>query len=69
MNDWASPVGNELDLNIEELKHDRYAVAIIVSGDIFGHVPRKFWKIVYYFIKWVYRSSLRMLRTDIFENF
>ena len=46
MNDWVSPVGNELELNIEELKHDRYAVAINVSGDIFGHVPREFSKIV-----------------------
>ena len=25
--------------------------ALIVSGDIFGHVPHEFSKIVYYFIK------------------
>ena len=50
--DWSPSVGDEFELEIEELnRHDRYAVAIKVSGDIVGHVPREFSKIVYYFIK------------------
>ena len=40
--DWSPPVGDEFELEIEELnRHDRYAVAIKVSGDIVGHVPRE----------------------------
>ena len=50
--DWSPSVGDEFELEIEELnRQDRYAVAIKVSGDIVGHVPREFSKIVYYFIK------------------
>ena len=50
--DWSPSVGDEFELEIEELnRHDRYAVAIKVSGDIVGHVPREFSKIVHYFIK------------------
>ena len=50
--DWSPSVGDEFELEIEELnRHDRYAAAIKVSGDIVGHVPREFSKIVYYFIK------------------
>ena len=50
--DWSPSVGDEFELEIEELNiHDRYAVAIKVNGDIVGHVPRDFSKIVYYFIK------------------
>ena len=46
--DWSPSVGDEFELEIEELnRHDRYAVAIKVSGDIVGHVPREFSKIVY----------------------
>ena len=41
-------VGNELELNIDELnRHDRHAAATKVSGDIFGHVPLEFSKIAY----------------------
>ena len=47
-------------------KHDRYAAAIKVSGNIFGHVPHKFSKIVYYFIKWVFQSTLRTSRSNNF---
>ena len=50
--DWSHSVGDDFELEKEELnRHDRYTVAIKVSGDIVGHVPRKFSKIVYYFIK------------------
>ena len=50
--DWSPSVGDEFELEIEEPnRHDRYAVVIKVSGDIVGHVPREFSKIVYYFIK------------------
>ena len=51
-NDWCPSVGDEFELETEELnRHDRYAVAIKVSVDIVGHVPRKFFRIVYCFIK------------------
>ena len=51
MDDWFPSVGDEFELEFEELnKHDMYAVAIKVSGDIVGHVPREFLKTVYYFI-------------------
>ena len=37
---WST--GSEFKLNIEELnRHDRYTVAIKVSGNTFGHVPRE----------------------------
>ena len=50
--DWSPSVGDELKLELEELKrHDRYAVAIKVSGNIVNNAPRKFSKIVYHFIK------------------
>ena len=43
MDDWSSLAGDEFELEIEELnRHERYAVAIKVSGDIVGHVPREF---------------------------
>ena len=58
MDDWSPPVGNELELIVEELnRHDRYAVAIKVSGNIFEHVLHKFSKIAYYFIKWVFSKQ------------
>ena len=50
--DWSPSVGDKFEPEIEKLhRHDRYAVAIKVSGDIVGHVPCEFSKIVYYFIK------------------
>ena len=50
--DWSPLVGDEFELEIEELnRHDRCAVAIKVSGDNVGHVPHEFSKIVCYFIK------------------
>ena len=52
MDDWSPSVGDEFQLEIDELnKHDRYAVAIKVSGDIVGHRASGFSKIVYYFTK------------------
>ena len=37
----------EFKLGIDELNiHDRYAVAVKVSGDVVGHVPREFSKII-----------------------
>ena len=52
MDDWSPSVGDEFELEIEELnKHDRYVVAVKVNDDIVGHMPREFSKIVYYFIK------------------
>ena len=50
--DWSPSVRDEFELEMEELnRHDRYAVVIKVSGDIVGHMPSEFSKIVYYFIK------------------
>ena len=37
-----------------------------VSGNTFSHVPRKFFKIVYHFIKWVSQSILRTLSSNHF---
>ena len=51
MDQWFSSTGDELELEIEELnRHDGCAVAVKVSDDIVGHVPREFSKIV----KWVF---------------
>ena len=56
---WSPSVGYEFELKIEELnRHGRYTVAIKVSGDIVGHVPREFSKIVHCFIKWIFRKGL-----------
>ena len=44
--DWPPSVGDEFELEKEELnRHDRYSVAIKVSCDIVGHVPREFSKL------------------------
>ena len=63
MDDWSPSVGDEFELETKELnKHDRYAVAIKVSGDIVGHVPCEFSKIVYYFIKKWRKSNWRSFK-------
>ena len=39
MDNWSPPVGNEFELELEQLnRHDRYAVVIQVSNNIGGHV-------------------------------
>ena len=70
MDDWSPPVGKEFKLIIKRLnRHNGYAVAIKFGGSIFGHVPHKFLEIVYYFIKWVFWSSLRKMRSNNFLTF
>ena len=62
MDDWSHSVGDEFVLETEELnRHDRYTVAIKVSGNIVSHMPQEFSKIVYYFIKNGRRSGLGTL--------
>ena len=47
MDDYSPPVGTKFELNVEGLnKHHIYAVVIKVSGNMIGHVPRKFLNIV-----------------------
>ena len=69
--DWSLSVGDEVELEIEELnRHDRYAMAIKVSGDIVGHVPREFSKISS--SRRLYtssRSGFRMLKSNNLRTF
>ena len=52
MDHWSPWVGNEVELDIEELnRHGWYAVVIKVSGDIVTHMPRESSTIVDYFFK------------------
>ena len=49
---WKPSIGDEFETTVEEgNSHDRYAVAVIVSGMVVGHVPREMSKDVFYFIK------------------
>ena len=49
---WMPNQGDIFNTRIKERNiHDRYAVAIVVDTNIVGHVPRKFSKMVYYFIR------------------
>ena len=49
---WSPNVRDSFQVEIDETnRHDRFAVAVMVNGDIVGHVPREFAKVVYYFIR------------------
>ena len=70
MDNWSPSVGDDFELEVEQLnRHDRYAVAIKVSGDIVSHVPCEFSKIVHYCIKNCSRSGLRTLRSNNLRTF
>ena len=59
--------GVEFELEIKELNsYDSTLWRSKVCGNILGCVPREFSKIVSYFVKWVFRSGLRMLRSNNF---
>ena len=50
--EWTPDVGDGFDGRIDkDNRFDRYAVAVIVSDNVVGHVPREISKIVYYFLK------------------
>ena len=49
MGQWSPSVGDEIELEVDELNtHDRYAVEVKVVGstDCVGHVPRDLSKII-----------------------
>ena len=50
--EWTPDVGDGFDGRIDkDNRFDRYTVAVIVSDNVVGHVPREISKIVYYFLK------------------
>ena len=68
MDDWSPQVGNQFELKIKELnRHDRHAVAIKVSGDIFGLVHHEISKIVYFLSSGCFKAVLGCRETKIFE--
>ena len=68
MDDWSPQVGNQFELKIKEvIRHDRHAVAIKVSGDVFGLVHHEFSEIVYFPSSQSFKAVLGCSYTKIFK--
>ncbi len=50
--DWTSEIDDTFVVDVEETNfHDRFACAVMVNSQTVGHVPQKFSRSVFYFIK------------------
>uniref|UniRef100_A0A1X7UNS1 HIRAN domain-containing protein n=1 Tax=Amphimedon queenslandica TaxID=400682 RepID=A0A1X7UNS1_AMPQE len=49
---WTPVIGEELHTEVEDdNEHDKYAVAVMKSNGIVGHMPRSLSRISWYFLK------------------
>ena len=49
---WTPLLGETLNTSLElDNEHDKYAVSIVKSGEIVGHVPRSISKLFHFFFK------------------
>lgn len=49
---WTPNVGDEFVLQTQEQnRHYRYAVAVVASGNVVGHVPKEISKTMFFFLR------------------